>query len=397
MSSDNASFAVTYTSISSDTNRPSWGIPLVNADELSKMDPYEEVAQQGQTSPLSPAYVPDPMKLEEHVPVYVLEPEHPEYHVPSDDDIQVEDQPYADDASPTVESPGYIANSESMEEDSIDYPDEHEDGDDEPSDDDDDDDDTDDEDKEPTEDEEEEEHLAPANSFIVPVVDHVPSAGDTEAFETDESAPTPRSPQIRTPFAQTRLCRAQKTVRLEPPMSPSMEACITEYAAVPTPPSPPPSPLSPWSPPLPQIPSPPLPPPPSSLHLLPLVPTSLPLPLPPLPASLFIPPPVDHREDIPEAELPPRKRLCPTAPTSRYEVGESSNAAPKPTGGHRADYGFISTMDAEIRRQRAKEVGYGIRDFWADLAETVEEVALTTLEGVNARVTELAAVQEQDT
>ncbi|GJZ29219.1 hypothetical protein Tco_0573866 [Tanacetum coccineum] len=31
----------------------------------------------------------------------------------------------------------------------------------------------------------------------VPVVDHVPSAGDTEAFETDESAPTPRSPQTR--------------------------------------------------------------------------------------------------------------------------------------------------------------------------------------------------------
>ncbi|GJV93345.1 hypothetical protein Tco_1541158 [Tanacetum coccineum] len=99
-------------------------------------------------------------------------------------------------------------------------------------------------------------------------------------------------------------------------------------------------------------PSPPLPPPPSSLHLPPHVPTSLPLPsspLPPLPASLFIPPPVDHREDIPEAELPPRKRLCLTALTSRYEVGESSTAAPRPTGGHRIDYGFIGTLDAETR------------------------------------------------
>ncbi|GJY40556.1 putative reverse transcriptase domain-containing protein, partial [Tanacetum coccineum] len=56
--------------------------------------------------------------------------------------------------------------------------------------------------------------------------------------------------------------------------------------------------------------------------------------------------------------------------TSRYKVGESSTAAPRPTGGHRADYRFI---------------------------EAVEEVAPTTLEGVNARVTELAAVQEQDT
>ncbi|GKG11534.1 hypothetical protein Tco_0342934, partial [Tanacetum coccineum] len=73
------------------------------------------------------------------------------------------------------------------------------------------------------------------------------------------------------------------------------------------------------------IPSPPLPPPPSSLHLPPPVPTSLPLPLsplPPLPASLFIPP-VDCREDTFEAELPPRKRLCLSALTSRYEVRES--------------------------------------------------------------------------
>nr|GEU44564.1 hypothetical protein [Tanacetum cinerariifolium] len=59
--------------------------------EFSKMDPYEEVAQQGQVHPLSPAYVPDPMELDEHVPVHVPEPKHPEYHAPSDDDIQVED------------------------------------------------------------------------------------------------------------------------------------------------------------------------------------------------------------------------------------------------------------------------------------------------------------------
>ncbi|GKF34424.1 hypothetical protein Tco_0107624 [Tanacetum coccineum] len=167
-------------------------------------------------------------------------------------------------------------------------------------------------------------------------------------------------------------------------MSPSMEARITKYAAAPTPPSPPPSPLSPWSPPLPHIPSSPLPPPPSSLHLSPPVPTLLPLPsspLLPLPALLFIPTPVDRREDILEAELPPHKRLCLTAPTSRYEVRESSTATPRPTGGHKADYGFISTTDAEVRCQRAKEVGYGIRDVWVDLTEAVEEVAPTTLEG----------------
>ncbi|GJS39160.1 putative reverse transcriptase domain-containing protein [Tanacetum coccineum] len=42
MSSDNASFAVTYTFISFDSNELSWGIPLVNAGELPEMDPYEK-------------------------------------------------------------------------------------------------------------------------------------------------------------------------------------------------------------------------------------------------------------------------------------------------------------------------------------------------------------------
>ncbi|GKF08033.1 hypothetical protein Tco_0042257, partial [Tanacetum coccineum] len=183
------------------------GYSTCKCRRTSEMDPYEEVAQQGQAHPLSPAYVPDPIKLDEHVPVYVLEPKHLKYHVPTDDDIQVEDQPYADDASSTVESPGHIADSESMEEDSIDYPNEPEDddddpeedpeedhtddpadgedGDDEPSDDDEDDDDTDDEDEEPTEDEEE----------------------------------------------------AWKTVGFEPPMSASMEARMAKHAAAPIPPT----------------------------------------------------------------------------------------------------------------------------------------------------------------
>ncbi|GJS48361.1 hypothetical protein Tco_0598482 [Tanacetum coccineum] len=193
MSSDNASSAVTYTSISSDSNGLSWGIPLVNVVELPEMDPYKEVAQQGQTPPLSPAYIPDPMELDEHALVYIMEPEHPEYHVLIDDDIQIE-------LWMTMGSRALVMMI------------------------DDDDADMDNEDEEPTEDkEEEEQHLAPAVSFVVPVVDPVPSAGDTKAFKTDESAPTPRSPQTRVPFSRTRLRRARKTVRLEPPMIGSME------------------------------------------------------------------------------------------------------------------------------------------------------------------------------
>ncbi|GJR87625.1 hypothetical protein Tco_0211636 [Tanacetum coccineum] len=74
--------------------------------------------------------------------------------------------------------------------------------------------------------------------------------------------------------------------------------------------------------------------------------------------------PVDRREDTPGDESPPHKRLCLTTLTSRYEVGESSTAAPRPTGGHGIDYGFIGTLDAKTRRQRATEVGYEIRDVW---------------------------------
>ncbi|GKB01788.1 hypothetical protein Tco_0829832 [Tanacetum coccineum] len=369
MSSDLASSEVTYTSISSHGDPLAWAVDFFGLQEPDSPE----------AAPASPDYVPGPEEPEQAPlsPDYVPGPEYPEYLAPSDEEAPVEDQPYAVANSPIALSLGYVADSD-PEEDHADYPADGGDDDDEPSDDDDDDDDTGDEDEEPFEDEEddeeEEEHLAPADSPAVPVIDPVPSAEDTEAFETDEAAPTP----VPSPRRHT----ARMSVRPQTPVPLPSEAEVERLLALPIPP---PSPLTPLSSPLPQIPSPPLPPPPSSLHLP-----------PPLPASLFIPP-VDRREDTSEAELPPRKRLCLTALTSRYEVGESSTAAPRPTGGHGADYGFIGTVDAEVRRQRAEEVGYGIRDVWVDPAETVEEVAPTTLEGVNDRVTELAAVQEQDT
>ncbi|GKE38325.1 hypothetical protein Tco_1461730, partial [Tanacetum coccineum] len=313
-------------------------------------------------APPSPDYIPGPEEPHAPLPLdFVPEPMYPKFLVSSDAEAPMEEQPYASDASPTALSSGYVDDSdleedpkEDSEEDHADYPADGGDDDDEPSDDDDDndDDDIDDEDEETSDDDEKEEDLALADPSAVPVVDHVPSAGDTEVVEAEKPAPTPGSPRTKVPFSHTRLRMARKTVRLELPMSQSMEACIAKYVAAPIPPLPPPSPLSPWSSPLPQIPSPPLPPLPLS-PLPPLVPLSLPLPspplpplvpvllplpsspLPPLPALLFIPPLVDRKEDIPEPELPPRKRLCLTAPTSRYEVGESSNAAPRPTGGHR--------------------------------------------------------------
>nr|GFD27599.1 hypothetical protein [Tanacetum cinerariifolium] len=70
--------------------------------------------------------------------------------------------------------------------------------------------------------------------------------------------------------------------------------------------------------------------------------------------------------------LPPRKRLsivhCP-----RYEAGESSVVV--------------------AARPIEEDIIYGIRDTWIDPRDVAEEEALTTLEGVNTRVTELAVVQ----
>ncbi|GKD41791.1 hypothetical protein Tco_1261998 [Tanacetum coccineum] len=285
MSSDNASSAVTYTSISSDSDGPSWGIPLMNAGELPEMDPYEEVAQQGQAAPLSPAYVPDPMELEHHIPVYVPEPVYQKYHVPSDDDIQIEDQPYAADASPSALSPGYIAESdpeedsdEDSEEDPIDYVTDADD---------------DDEDEESSDDDEEEEELL-APAVALPDVDLIPSAEETKSFETDESAATPPPP----PAYRT---TSRMSVQSQTPILFPSEEEVARLFALPTPL---PSPLTPLSSPLPQIPSPP---------------THHPLPLPA--------PSTSHRADIPEAELSPWKRLLLTTPTPRFEIRESSTAA----------------------------------------------------------------------
>ncbi|GKC86570.1 hypothetical protein Tco_1147219, partial [Tanacetum coccineum] len=107
-------------------------------------------------------------------------------------------------------------------------------------------------------------------------------------------------------------------------------------------------------------------------HLIDAVTVALPSPpLLPLPPSLYIPPSVDRRDDIPESEQPPRKRLCLSTLGFRYEIGESSTARPT--------------------------VGYGIRDTWVDPAEAVPEIAPMTVGEVNTRVTELAELHEHDT
>nr|GEU38575.1 putative reverse transcriptase domain-containing protein [Tanacetum cinerariifolium] len=95
--SDSEHSTVSYTSISSDYDPSAWGIPLMDTHKVLEMDPYEEVSQQGKAAPPSPAYVPDPIELEDHVPVYVTEPvEDPkddpiDYTADADDDEDEEE------------------------------------------------------------------------------------------------------------------------------------------------------------------------------------------------------------------------------------------------------------------------------------------------------------------
>ncbi|GJS29444.1 hypothetical protein Tco_0490064 [Tanacetum coccineum] len=292
---------------------------------------------------------------------------YPEY-IPQEDEILLaEEQPLPAAASPTTDLPGYVPESDPEEEPEEDDEDPEEDPADYPVDKDDDDDDEDEDEDE----KDEEEHPAPVD-FVPPV----------------------------------HRMTARISIRDEPSISLPPREKVKRLLTLTTPP---PSPLTPLSSPLPHIPSPPFPASPPASPIRPLgyraamirlraetPSTSHPLPLPtssPLLQLLSS----DHRTDRPEITLPPRKRLgIDLGP--RYEIGESSAAAAtRPIGGRRADYGFVGTMDTEIRRRRAEEVGYGIRDVWIDPREAVEEVAPMTLGRVNTRVTELTTVQEQDT
>nr|GEY20668.1 hypothetical protein [Tanacetum cinerariifolium] len=191
---------VTYTDVSSPFEELS-DIGSPGADdhehlELPEMleDPYVEVDLQ---APPSPDYIPSPEEPEQAPPSpdYVPDPKH------ADDEIVAEDQPYAEDASPTAQSPKYVLESdleahpkddddEDPEEDPVDYPaDGGDDGDDEEGSSEDDDMDI----EADEEGEEEEEHPAPADSLVVALTaaDQAPSTKETALFKTDESAATP--------------------------------------------------------------------------------------------------------------------------------------------------------------------------------------------------------------
>nr|GEU41248.1 hypothetical protein [Tanacetum cinerariifolium] len=314
----------------------------MNVDELSEMNPYEEVAQQGQVPPLSPAYVPDPMELDDHVPVYVLELEQPKYHAPSDDDIQVEDQPHVNDALLTAESPGYIADSDSMGEDDDEDPEEDPSKEHEPDDDDEDPEEDPNEEHEPEEEDTKEEELYEGSD-------------ETEPFEEDETAITSPPPRHR---------EARIYVRPRTPMAASTQALIDVFVA--------------------------------GSPLFPLPPTS----------PAYDQAPLGHRttmihriDDTPEEDMPPRRRLIFTDPPPGYDVAESSaaSAARAPRG----QYDFVDIVEAGQGLIRSP--GHDALTI-ARAADRVEDVRalhaskhkmMTSIEEVNLRISYQAQVRRQ--
>ncbi|GJW68274.1 putative reverse transcriptase domain-containing protein [Tanacetum coccineum] len=100
--------------------------------------------------------------------------------------------------------------------------------------------------------------------------------------------------------------------------------------------------------------------------------------------------------------LPLRKRLCRTTPGPRCEVGDGQSSAAGaarqfgPTTARADLYGFADTLEAAPGRPMSRELGYGIRDTWDDLVGAIQEIAPTTLEGVNQRVIELSSTVDEE-
>ncbi|GJS30439.1 putative reverse transcriptase domain-containing protein [Tanacetum coccineum] len=68
----------------------------------------------------------------------------------------------------------------------------------------------------------------------------------------------------------------------------------------------------------------------------------------------------ERREDRPELPLQSKRLGIALGPV--YEVKESSSAAARPAGGFREDYGFLDTMDREIRHDLERDVGIWMTD-----------------------------------
>ncbi|GJX90088.1 putative reverse transcriptase domain-containing protein [Tanacetum coccineum] len=402
-----ASSAVTYNSVYTDSEpgRVFWG-----ADDEEPIAPPLPDYIPGPEDPQTPPVLQDederePMFIQAHDPDCVLESIYPEYILLEDEhEFLAEEQPLPPVDSPTAESPGYVTESdpeedpEEYEDDEtedcpVDYPvDGGDDGDDDDGNSSRDDVNDEDEDDEDEEERRGEGTLAPDRlcccctllMSMFPYMREQSLLYHTSLDITIGARITVR-PQVSIslpPGAEVERLLAMTTPSPSPPISLSPPPMQEESLA--------------WIA--------------STQALINAVITVLSSPpLPPLPPSLYIPLPVDRRDDIPESEQPPRKRLCLSTLGSRYEIRESSIA--RPTGDRGVDYGFVSTVNAEARRQGISEFGvteiseiheHDTQDLYAllenaqdRLSQATHQVLQTHCDHVYAHETHIQAHQTQ--
>ncbi|GJT13387.1 hypothetical protein Tco_0860429 [Tanacetum coccineum] len=345
--SDSEHSTVTYTSVSEDDS--DIGSPGVDGPPIMPEDPYAYIMAAyevppspdyipGPEVPPSPDYIPGPEGPPS--PDYVPGPEEPEQAPPSPvylpyvpEPVYPEYIPPEDDVFLAEEQPLHAATSPTAE--SPGYIPE----------------------SDPEEDPEEDPADYPADR----------DDDDDEEEEEEHPAPADFVPPVH-------RMTARISIRDEPSISLPPREEVERLLALTTPP---PSPLTPLSSPLPQIPS---PTPNSPTHI-----------------------------EIPESCLPLRKRVRFASPTPSREVGESSAAGAarqdRPTISRddpysiaREDlYGFVDMVDVPPRCSTSRELDYDITDTWDNLVGAIDEIAPTTVEGVNQRVTDLATIVEEET
>ncbi|GKC40551.1 hypothetical protein Tco_1052935, partial [Tanacetum coccineum] len=282
---------------------------FVISDSEDSTVTYTEAALQ---APPSPDYVPGPKHPPSLVYVpYVPEPVYPEF-MPSEDDSDPEEDPEEDDEDP-ADYPTDRDDGEEEEEFSRDDVDDEEEDEDE-------------------DEEEEEEHLALADSVPPPVhrvTARIAAMIWLRAESPSTSHPLPLPSPIVLPYTRASVSMMRAT-------APSTYILALRSGILPseTPPS--------------------------------GTPSLLPIPLPTPSPSLLLPS-INCRAGVSEVRLPPQKRLC-IALGLIFDVDESSYAPiARPTRGFRADYGFVGTLNDEIRRDPDREVGYGITDTWDEM------------------------------
>ncbi|GJS30668.1 putative reverse transcriptase domain-containing protein [Tanacetum coccineum] len=393
--SDSEDSMVTCTEVSSPfedlLDIGSSGVIVHGYDGMPTMpeDPYAYVEAVFQALP-SPDYVPGPEEPEQAPPLpeLVPEPVYPEFMPPEDDVLLDEEQPQLAVVSPTLDSSSCIAESdpeedpeeeddEDPDEDPADYPtDRHDDEEEDKSSGDDADDEDEDEDK---------------DGMSIPAQTLVPFLSEEEIPSPPipvspplpiSSLPIPASPthQLGYRAVMIRLIAESPSTSHPLPLSPPIilphtrasmammrVAAPSTYCLAPrseTPPS--------GTPPL------------------------LPIPLPTSSPPLLLHS-TDRKAEVLEVLLPPRKRLC-IAPGPRYEIGDSSSApTARHPGGFRTDNGFVATLDAEIRHDPEREVGYRITDVWEDPDEIAEETPAIDVAELGQRMTNFVTAIRQDT